>query len=51
MSDIFADESFGKKKCLETGENDKIHFLPLLDTFGSGNKRKSLETGETTKSV
>ena len=36
MSDIFADGSVGKKKGLETGENDKIHFLPFIDTFGRG---------------
>jgi hypothetical protein len=30
------------KKCLEMGENDKIHFLPFLDTSGFINKRKSV---------
>ena len=32
------------------GENDEIHFLPFLDTFGYRYKRKKcLETGETEK--
>ena len=39
------------KQCVEMGEIDKIHVLPFLNTFGSRNKRKSVQKQEKRQKV